>query len=106
SLAASNILNILATASNVQDAIEFVSSMSWLADHPTNSWFYSQYLDPDYEADIQLARLKHFAAKLGISVDYDPIEEKVTLGVASPIVIDMNGDGVKTLSYSSHSVDF
>lgn len=106
SVAASNILNILGTASNVQDAVEFVSSMSWLADHPTNSDFYSQYLDPDLEADIQLARLKHFAKKLGITVDYDPIEEKVTLGVASPIVIDMNGDGIKTLAYSAHSVNF
>lgn len=104
-LATSTVLNILASPQNVAAATQFVDAMQWLS-HPTNSDFYNQYYDPDAEADFRLAQLKSAAAKLHISVNYDPIEEKVTLGVASPIVLDMNGDGIRTTSYATASVMF
>jgi hypothetical protein len=103
--ATSAILDILASPTNVADAVAFVDAMSWLS-HPTNSDFYNQYVDPDSEAHSRLAQLKLAAVKLSISVNVDPIEEKVWLGVASPIMIDLNGDGIRTTSYASGSIAF
>lgn len=104
-LATSTLLNILASPQNVATATQFVDAMQWLS-HPTGDDFYSQYWDPDAEADFQLAQLRSAAKKLGISVDWDPIEEKVMLGVASPIVLDLDGDGIRTTSFAAGSVMF
>lgn len=112
-LATSAVLNALASASNLSAATEFVEHMSWLADHENGTDFYfdpSNYdyfeFDPDVEADYRLASLKALGSSLGISVNYDPIDEKVILGVASPIVLDLDGDGIETTSYSDQSVYF
>jgi hypothetical protein len=104
-VATSSIMNILASPQNVLEAAQFVEAMQWLS-HPTNSEFYTQLQDPDAEADFWLAKLTSTAKKLHISVNFDPIEQKVSLGVASPIVLDMNGDGIRTTAYATGSVMF
>lgn len=109
-LATSNLLNILASTQNVNDAVIFVNAMSWLSDHERASEFYQNIFmnggDADSDASNMLYTLKRYAAKLGISVTIDPIEEKIALGIASPIVIDLDGDGIQTTSYSAHAVTF
>lgn len=110
-LGTSAILNILASPQNVSDAVNFVAALSWLVDHENGSDFYmnypfSDYNDPDADAWTQLYLVRHYAAKLGISVDYDPIESKIHFGVASPIVVDLNGDGIQTTNYFQHAVEF
>lgn len=104
-LATSNVVNILASPQNISDAQQFVEAMQWLS-HPVNGDFYNALMDPDFEADRMLARLKYYGERLGISVDYDPIENMVQLGVASPIVLDLGGDGVETTSYLARNVTF
>ncbi len=113
-LGTSAVLDILASTSDVEAAEGFVNAMSWLVDHENGSDFYMDpssytyysYTDPDLEADHILDQLVYYAAELGIDIKYDPIEQKVILGVASPIVLDLAGDGIQTTAYSEHSVMF
>ena len=113
-LATSSLINVLMSASDMNDAKAFVENMSWLADHGNGSDFYQNpenydyfnYQDPDSEAAYRANLLKHYADKLGIKVWWDPINEKVMLGVASPIVLDLNGDGIQSTSYLANTVLF
>lgn len=113
--ATSSVLNILSSPSNINEAKEFIEHMSWLSRYDNGSDFYlneanykyaNPFFNPDAEADYRLYLLKKLGQKLGLSVDYDEIEQKVTLGVASPIAIDLDGDGIETTEYSKSSVYF
>jgi hypothetical protein len=111
-IATSALIDILSSPENTQAASQFVEQMSWLADHDVGSDFYNDVanyrygLDPDFEADTRFALLVQLGKKLGISVKKDPIAERVMLGIASPIIIDMNGDGINTKKFSENSVFF
>lgn len=85
---------------------ELLENLEWLASHPNGSSFYSDSnnysyyspQNPDAEADYRLYRLQILLQEAGLSVDDENIVEKVASGVASPIAIDLNGDGIQTSS--------
>lgn len=113
-LGSSALVDLLANTTRVAEAGEFVEHLSWLVDYENGDPFYQddanyRYADsnnPDFEADERFYRLKLLAQKLGISIKYDPIENKIMMGVGSPIVIDMDGDGVETTHFSGNAVRF
>ncbi|SIQ63051.1 hypothetical protein SAMN05421778_1042 [Sphaerotilus natans] len=89
------------------DIDEFSELGSWLFGYDVGTDFYQGYPDPDMEADYKLARFKHLAQKLGInSITYDPIENRVTFGIASPIVLDIDDNGIQTYDFLNKAVDF
>ena len=79
---------------------QLISDASWLADHEQGSYFY-QSLGPNVDelADSIFARFKANLTQACLAVDYAEVEQKVISGVASPIVIDLAGDGIETTSF-------
>lgn len=83
---------------------------SWLS-HPNGGDFYYNYFNGDFtwadqEADSKFYQLQQIEGKIGYSDDDDEIVDKVNSGVGSPIAVDLNGDGLRTVSYFSDSVLF
>lgn len=87
-------------------AYRFTESLEWFS-HEQGSWHYQQYWDPDAEADWHFNRLNYYSDNvLGETKEHERIEELVWSGVASPIVIDLNGDGIHSLSMAESQVEF
>lgn len=87
------------------DLIRFGESAKFL-DFTIGDPFYWGFPDPDALADWHLQRMHLIAPRLGMDMDWADLDDKVMQGVASPIVIDLNGDGVKTISYAASQVLF
>ncbi len=90
-------------------ASQLISDSSWLADHEQGSDFYNNpdnYADLpyangqfDFQADYLLARFSKLLTESCLAVDYSEVGEKVSLGVSTPIAIDIEGDGIETTSF-------
>lgn len=85
-------------------ASEYYGLMDWFS-HETE--WYSQYSDPDAVAYDKLSQLRSIESDVGVSAGHDAREELVLYnGIASPIAIDLNGDGIKTIGSFTSVVDF
>lgn len=86
---------------------QLISDASWLGDHQQGSDFYNNpnnyvglpYSDFDQNGDFVLARFNQLLAQSCLAVDHSEVDAKVNAGVSTPIVIDLNGDGVETTSF-------
>lgn len=80
-----------------------IDSISWLNDHEMGSAFYNDpnnyNIDPDSTADYAMQILLKFLYDAGLEVDMTELGEKVANGVSTPIVIDLDGDGISTTSF-------
>jgi len=96
------------------DINNLISNHSWLKDHEQGGHFYndsSNYSiwpdNMDGEAGVRLGRLKQLLQRAGINLDLTELDQKVESGITSPIVIDLDGDGIETSSlFAGHSVMF
>ncbi|RZJ57368.1 MAG: hypothetical protein EON49_15870 [Acidovorax sp.] len=88
-------------------ALQFISDSSWLADHQQGSDFYNNPanyeglpgLEFDYQADYLYGRWNRALTESCLAVDYSEVDYKVSTGVSTPIVIDLQGDGIETTSF-------
>lgn len=87
-------------------ALAIQSDISWLHDHPAGSDFYSEGANGDATGDWALSRLQRYMEEAGLEFDLAEIPEKVANGITTPIVIDLNGDGIKTTSLLSKKTVF
>lgn len=86
---------------------QLISDASWLGDHQQGSDFYNNpdnyvglpYLDFDQNGDFVLARFNQLLDESCLAVDHSEVDTKVNAGVSTPIVIDLNGDGIETTSF-------
>ncbi len=63
--------------------------------------------DADQEADARFAKLSHLiASSFGESHHFGEIGNRVSSGLASPIAIDLNGDGVRTVNMIDANIQF
>lgn len=88
-------------------SVQFVSDASWLADHEQGSEFYNNPnnyvglpgIEFDYQADYLWARFHNRLVETCLAIDYSQVETKVSEGVSTPIVIDLDNDGIETTSF-------
>lgn len=109
-LAVNSIMNMLLASQSPSDIANFAYALNWMS-YENGSEFYMYYNytdpnDPDLDAWGMLHTLQYYAERLGLTFEYDEVLEKVMLGVASPVVIDLGGDGLTTTAYSEHAVKF
>lgn len=103
-----NFLDSVPFAGRVGEVFDLTEWFSHIGDF---QW-YSKYPDPDYEADTRLNRFEVLVfAHFGEYSNYlwrnrEKLRQEVMNGVASPIVIDMNGDGVQTRGLFTSQVYF
>lgn len=74
------------------------SDISWLYDHPAGSDFYANELNADSTGDWALGRLQRYMKEAGLEFDLAEITEKVSGGISTPIVINLDGAGIITTS--------
>lgn len=78
-------------------------TISWLHDHPMGGNFYNDPanfgMNPDETADIYIGIFQNFLKKTGINVDISEVIEKVSNGISTPIVINLDGSGITTTSF-------
>ena len=96
-------MNDFLSAPGLATAQEFMDTLTWFQ-HP--EWFQDLY-DPDALADALLARLKVLGKQLGLEEqDFAELDSLVQSGIASPLVIDLEGDGLQASHILAHSVQF
>ena len=84
-------------------AQDFMDTLD-LFQHP--DWFAGFY-DPDAVADQLLLQLKGWGKQLGLDEgDFGELDALVASGIASPLVIDLEGDGLQASHILAHSVQF
>lgn len=80
-----------------------IDDISWLNDHPLGSEFYNDPNNfghsPDETADLRIGRLSKLLQECGLNVDTSELEDKVSSGMSSPIVINLDGSGITTTSF-------
>lgn len=86
---------------------QFFDELNWFNQSQD---FYQQIWDSggnaDIEADYHLTHIEQLQAKLGETEEYPEIAEDVAHGIASPIVIDLDGNGLHTVSLDTSQVQF
>lgn len=110
------IYDLLHPTVSVTDLKNYLANLDWIIGHDQGSDFYfdsSNYMytgtyDPDGEAVIRMGVIQNTARRWTLDVrdTCNPVWQRVAEGVASPIMIDLDGDGIQTTSAWRHSVNF
>jgi hypothetical protein len=110
------IYDLLHPKVSVADLKNYLANIDWIIGHEQGSDFYwdsSNYMyagpyDPDAEAEVRMMVIQNTARRWTLDVrdTCNPVWQRVAEGVASPIMIDLNGDGINTTNPWLHSVNF
>lgn len=83
----------------------YANGMEWFSHD--SQWYADGYGEwADAMGDAELLRLQQTEKELDPGKDADERESRVAGGISSPIAIDLNGDGVRTVSFVHHDVAF
>lgn len=103
--------NFLSTVPFSGPIAEIIDITEWFSHIGDIQWYTDKYPDPDAEADRRLNRFEILVfSNFGEYANYlwnkRELRDAVKDGVASPIVIDMNGDGVQTRGLFTSQIYF
>jgi hypothetical protein len=82
----------------------YANGMEWFSHD--GQWYEGYGEWADSAADAELLRMQQTEKELGPGKDADERESRVAGGIASPIAVDLNGDGVHTAGFVHHDVAF
>lgn len=90
---------------------QYLDLAEWFSHYGDIQWYTSQYPDPDAEADRRFASFEvlqfwTYEQYYNFKFSAKSVKEAVQSGIASPIVIDLNGDGVQTTGLFTSSTVF
>lgn len=99
-----NIGSMLASGSQSCQYSDYLDWLTQPVEFYSNLW--ASGVNVDAEADLKMYYLTQLEPGIGEYKELPQLEAAVQNGLGSPIVIDLNGDGIKTISLEKSSVDF